>query len=54
MSSDDQQACEERDAGASRPEDSSAAEDTAESPDASGPTAQQPVPDSGPSKLDPK
>ena len=53
MSSDDQQAREERDAGASRPEDSSAAEDTAESPDASGPTAQQPVPDSGPSKLDP-
>ena len=53
MSSDDEQAREERDAGASRPEDSSAAEDSAESPDANGPPAEQPVPDSGPSKLGP-
>ena len=53
MSSDDQQAREERDARASRPEDSSAAEDAAESPDTSGPTAEQPVPDSGPSKVSP-
>ena len=53
MSSDDQQAREERDARASRPKDSSAPEDAAESPDASGPTAEQPVPDSGPSKVSP-
>ena len=53
MSSDDQQAREERDAGASRLEGSSAAEDAAESPDAAGPPAEQPVADSGPSKPGP-
>ena len=53
MSSDEQQAREERDAGASRPEDSSGTEDAAESPDTTGPTAEQPVPDSGPSKVIP-
>ena len=53
MSSDDQQAREERDAGASRPGDSSAAQDAAESPDAAGPPAEQPVADSGPSKPGP-
>ena len=53
MSSDDEQAREERDAGASRPEDSSSAEDSADSPDANGPTAEQPVPDSSPSERDP-
>ena len=53
MSSDEQQAREGHDEGASRPEDSSATEDAAESPDATGPTAEQPVPDSGPSKVTP-
>ena len=53
MSSDDQQAREERDAGASRPGDSSAAQDAAESPDAAGQPAEQPVADSGPSKPGP-
>ena len=53
MSSDDEQAREERDAGASRPEDSSSAEDSADSPDANGPTAEQSVPDSSPSERDP-
>ena len=53
MSSDDQQAREQRDAGASRPKDSSATEEAAESPDSAGPAAEQPVADSGPSKPSP-
>ncbi len=52
MSSDDEQAREERDAGASRPEDSSAAEDSAASSDADGPPT-EPAADSSPSKQDP-
>ena len=53
MSSDDQQAREQRDAGASGSQDSSATDEAAESPDADGPDAQQPVADSGPSKPSP-